>query len=102
MIGGQAPAADADDDNRAPDSIASMDGRARAGDLKTAAALAHPGAVSVDAVATGVILSVHCAEGEMVSEGALMFVVESMKMQLTVEASCAGKVTRVAGSVHAP
>ena len=90
MIGGQAAAADADDDNRAPDSIASMDGRARAGDLKTAAALAHPGAVSVDAVATGVILSVHCAEGEMVSEGALMFVVESMKVRLAGGGFCSG------------
>jgi biotin carboxyl carrier protein len=43
----------------------------------------------------GVIVSVHVAEEDMVEEGQLLVVLESMKMQMNLRAPCAGKVVRV-------
>jgi acetyl-CoA carboxylase biotin carboxyl carrier protein len=44
---------------------------------------------------TGTVWKVETKEGDSVAEGQTLFVLESMKMEIPVEASDAGRVTKV-------
>ncbi|HEY0941465.1 MAG TPA: acetyl-CoA carboxylase biotin carboxyl carrier protein subunit [Steroidobacter sp.] len=51
--------------------------------------------VEVTASIAGIVLRLEAAEGAHVSEGEPILILESMKMEIPVEAPCAGRVVRL-------
>jgi acetyl-CoA carboxylase biotin carboxyl carrier protein len=51
--------------------------------------------VEVRAHITGVVWKIECAVGDRVAEGEIVVVLESMKMEMPVEAEEAGTVTEI-------
>jgi acetyl-CoA carboxylase biotin carboxyl carrier protein len=52
-------------------------------------------ATAVEAQITGKVFRIEVAAGEAVEEGAVLLVLESMKMEIPVEAPCAGRVREI-------
>lgn len=52
-------------------------------------------AISVPAHITGTVWKVEVKEGDEVAEGQVLVIIESMKMEMPVEAPEAGKVTKI-------
>lgn len=52
-------------------------------------------ATNVSAHITGTIWKIEVKEGESVPEGHVLVILESMKMEMPVEAPCAGKVEKI-------
>lgn len=50
----------------------------------------------VSAPLTGTVWKLEVAVGDLVEEGQTVVVLESMKMEMPIEAPCAGKVTDIA------
>lgn len=49
----------------------------------------------VEALVTGSVWKIECAVGDEVGEGDVLVVLESMKMEIPVEAEDAGRVARI-------
>ena len=60
--------------------------------------MAAPMATQVPAHITGTVWKIEVKEGEMVSEGQVCVILESMKMEMPVEAPASGTVTRIHGA----
>lgn len=52
-------------------------------------------ATSVVAHITGTIWKIEVKEGDTVTEGQTVVILESMKMEMPIEAPCAGKVEKI-------
>jgi acetyl-CoA carboxylase biotin carboxyl carrier protein len=63
--------------------------------LSGAEAIVPPMAVEVPAHITGVVWKIECAVGDVVAEGDVVVVLESMKMEMPVEVEDAGTVTEI-------
>jgi urea carboxylase len=53
------------------------------------------GQVAVDGEVSGNLWQVRVAPGEIVAAGDVLFIVESMKMEISVCAPCAGRISEV-------
>ena len=53
---------------------------------------------NVNAHITGTVWKIEVKEGDLVSEGQTCVILESMKMEMPVEAPCSGKVDKIACS----
>ncbi len=53
-------------------------------------------ATNVQAHITGTVWKIEVKEGDQVEEGQVVVILESMKMEMPVEAPSAGKVTKIA------
>ena len=56
----------------------------------------HPMATNVSAHITGTVWKIEVKEGDSVTEGQVLVILESMKMEMPVEAPSAGKVEKIA------
>lgn len=63
--------------------------------LERPAASAPAGGNAVTSPLPGVILEVSCKEGDTVTKGQKLFILEAMKMENTIEATCDGKVVSI-------
>jgi acetyl-CoA carboxylase biotin carboxyl carrier protein len=52
-------------------------------------------ATLVEAQVTGSVWKIEKRAGEMLAEGDVIIILESMKMEIPVEAPCAGKLTEI-------
>jgi acetyl-CoA carboxylase biotin carboxyl carrier protein len=52
-------------------------------------------AVEVESQMAGSVFKVECAVGDTVSEEQVLLIIESMKMEIPVEAPCAGRVVEL-------
>ena len=58
-------------------------------------AAAPAGGTTVNSPLPGVVLNVNCKEGQSVSKGECLLVLEAMKMENAIEAPCAGTVQSI-------